>query len=421
MIRLRLLAAAVAVTAASAQVPDPLPRATPESQGMSSRQLTRVGEAVQAEIDAGLLAGAVVAIARNGKLVYFEAFGWQDKVAGIRMAHDSVFTIGSMTKPIVAVGAMALQEENKLLLNEPVSTYLPVLGSLQVIEGKAESARQPFRTVAPHRKPTIQDLMRHTAGMTYGNRGTGELFDAWPKSSISSAEQMSGPEFLAKIASLPLHSQPGTRWDYGLGFDVLGLAMEAAAKQPLEAILASRIFRPLGMVDTTFALRPENFPRFSRPSADPVTGRLPVTYDARKGVKFQCGGVCLVSTASDYLRFYQMMLNGGSLNGERIVGRKSIEYMTSNHLRDDVDRSALNAYPNIDGYGFGLGVAVRQVPGIAGTMGSPGDYHWHGATGSLGWVDPHERLVVVFLAQSPGPIRFQNRKILNALVYQALN
>jgi CubicO group peptidase (beta-lactamase class C family) len=421
MFKRSFLVTALVASAAWAQAPDPLPRATPESQGMSARQLERVGATVRALIDQERMAGAVVGIARNGKLVYLEAFGWQDKAADVRMARDSIFAIASMTKPIVAVGALILQEENWLHLNDPVGAYLPELQNLQVIDGQAESAKPPFKTVAARRKPTLQDLMRHTAGMTYGNRGTGELFAAWPSGSLASAQRMSGPEFLARLAALPLHYQPGARWDYGLGFDVLGFAMEAAAKQPLEEILTSRIFKPLRMTDTGFVLPPEKFGRFSRPLADPKTGRLPPTYDARKGSKFQCGGACLVSTVPDYLRFYQMMLDRGALDGTRIVGRKSIEYMTSNQLGDSVDRSALNDYPNIDGYGFGLGVAVRQMAGVAGVMGSPGDYHWHGAAGSLAWVDPRENLVAVFMAQSPGPIRFQNRRTFNALVYQALN
>ena len=196
--------------------------------------------------------------------------------------------------------------------------------------------------------------------------------------------------------------------------------MESAAKMPLEEILAPRIFGPLGMRDTAFVLSRDKFQRLARPLVDPKTGRLPPTYDASKGTKFQCGGGCLVTTAGDYLRFYQMLLDKGHWDGKQIVSRKSIEYMTSNQLNSDVDRSALDAYPNIEGYGFGLGVAVRQVSGIAGVLGSPGDFHWHGAAGSLGWVDPQEHLAVVFLAQTAGPIRFENRVRVSSLVYQSL-
>ncbi len=415
-----LLCLALAIaSAALAQAPDPLPRATPESQGISSSRLKRLGEAVQADIDAGKMAGVVIAIARNGKLVYHEAFGWQDKAANVRMARDSIFAIASMMKPITATGALILQEEGRLHLNDPVGTYLPVLANLAVIDGKAVEAKAPFKTVPAQRPPTLQDLMRHTAGMTFGSRGEGELYRAWPQSGITSAEALTGEEFLRKIAALPLFYQPGTKWDYSLGFEVLGLAMEAAMRQSLEEILRSRIFAKVGMDDTTFILPEAKFSRLAHPLLN-AQGRRPATFDPRGRVKFQCGGGCLVSTAGDYARFYQMLLDGGRWKGEQVIARKSLEYMTSNHLRPDVDRTALDAYPNIEGAAFGLGFAVRPGPGVAGIIGSPGEFHWHGATGSLAWVDPQERLVVVFMAHTSGPIRFENRKRVNALVYQAL-
>lgn len=405
--------------AAVAQPADPLPRATPDSQGISSERLTRLGAAVQADVDEGRMAGAVVAIARNGKLVYHEAFGWQDKAAGIRMARDSIFAIASMTKPVTATGALILQEEGRIHLNDPVGRYLPALDKLAVIDGKPEEAKAPFRTVPAVRQPTLQDLMRHTAGMTFGNRGEGELYKAWPQSGITSAENMPGEEFVRRIGSLPLFYQPGTKWNYSLGFDVLGLAMEAAAKQPLEEILRVRIFDKVGMPDTTFVLPQAKFARLAHP-LNTAQGRRPNTYDPRGGVKFHCGGGCLTTTAGDFLRFYQMLLDGGAWKGQQVIARKSLEYMLSNHLRPDVDRAALDAYPNIEGAAFGLGFAIRDGSGVQGIMGSPGEFHWHGATGSLAWVDPRERLIVVFLAHTSGPIRFENRKRVNAFVYQAL-
>jgi len=406
---------------ASAFAVEPLPRGTPESAGMSSERLARVAAAIQSDIDAGRMAGAVIAIARNGRLVYHEAFGWQDKAANVRMQKDSMFAVASMTKPLTAVGAMILQEENLLSLNEPVGKYLPVLDKWAVIDGVAGEAKAPFRTVPPVRKPTIQDLMRHTAGLSYGNRGQGDLFKAWPASGIATAEEVTGAEFLERIGSLPLFYQPGTTWDYSLSFEVLGLAMEAVAKQPLEEVLGARLFRPLGMKDTTFVLPPEKFARLARPLVNPATGKPPATFDATRGVKFQCGGGCLVTTAGDYVRFQQMLLDQGRAGKQRVVSRKSLEFMTANQLNDKVDVSRLDAYANLEGYGFGLGVAVRTAPGIAGVMGSPGEFHWHGATGSLAWVDPKEKLAVVFLAVTPGPgLRFQNRRVINALVYQAL-
>ena len=416
-----LVAAGLAFAAASAlaQAADPLPRATPDSQGISSARLKRLSDAIQSDVEANRIAGAVVAIARNGRLVYHEAFGWQDKAAQVRMARDSIFAIASMTKPITATTALILQEEGVLHLNDPVGRYLPALEKMAVIEGRPEDATAPFKTVPAARQPTLQDLMRHTAGMTFGNRGEGELYKAWPQSGITSAENMAGEEFIGKLAALPLFYQPGTRWNYSLGFDVLGLAMEAAAKQPLEQVLRSRILDKVGMADTSFVLPQAKFARLAQPLNN-AQGKRPNTYDPRGGVKFQCGGGCLVSTAGDYLRFYQMLLDGGRWNRQQVISRKSIEYMLSNHLRPDVNRSALDAYPNIEGADFGLGFAIRQGAGVQGVMGSPGEFHWHGATGSLAWVDPKERLIVVFLAHTSGPIRFENRKRVNAFVYQAL-
>lgn len=418
---MRLLAtiALAASCCAAAQPADPLPRATPDSQGLSAPRLKRLGDAVQADVEAGKYAGAVVAIARNGKLVYHEAFGWQDKAAGVRMSRDSIFAIASMTKPITATAALILQEEGALHLNDPVGRYLPALDKLAVIDGRPEEAKAPFRTVPASSPPTLQDLMRHTAGMTFGNRGTGELYKAWPQSGITSAENMSGEEFIGKIASLPLFYQPGAKWDYSLGFDVLGLAMESATRQSLEEVLRTRILDKVGMNDTTFVLPEARFPRLAHPLPT-AQGRRPNTFDPRNRVKFFCGGGCLTTTAGDYVRFYQMLLDGGRWKGEQVISRKSIEYMTSNHLRRDVDRTALDDYPNIEGSDFGLGFAVRPASGVAGIMGSPGEFHWHGATGSLAWVDPKEKLIVIFLAHSTGPVRFENRKRVNAFVYQAL-
>ena len=418
---MRLSAALAAFLAFTAHAADPLPRATPESVGVSSKRLERLDAAIRADVEKGRIPGAVLAIARDGKLVYLKAFGFLDKARAIPMRTDAIFAVASMTKPIVAAGALILQEENRMHLNEPVALYVPELDALQVIAEGPESSKAPFKTVAPRRKPTVHDLLRHTAGMTYGNRGNTELYKAWPGSGIRAAEEMTGPQFLEKIASLPLHYHPGTTWNYSLSFDVLGLVMERVTGAPLGDFLASRIFEPLGMEDTTFILPKEKYARLALPlPIDPNTGKPPATYDPRRPARFQCGGGCLVTTAEDYVRFYQMLLDKGRSGSTRVMSRKSIEHMTSNQLGPEVNVDALRTYPNINGYGFGLGVAVRLGTGVAGVMGSPGDFHWHGAAGSNAWADPHERLVVVYLAQAVGPVRFEYRRIINALVLQAL-
>ncbi|HET9270179.1 MAG TPA: serine hydrolase domain-containing protein [Vicinamibacterales bacterium] len=422
---MRLIAARACVAALVLSVAtlraDELPRATPESVGMSSQRLARIADALKNDIDNGRMPGAVIAIARKGKLVYYEAFGFLDKAKGTPMPKDAIFSIASMTKPVVAAAALTFSEENRLLVHEPVGTYLPALKKLDVAvfrSGTESYGREPAR-----RQPTIQDLMRHTAGFTYGNQGTTALHKAYPGASGNVADTMTGAEFIDALARLPLHYQPGTRWDYSYGLDILGIALESVAKQPLGRVLQDRIFRPLRMNDTAFTVPPEKVSRLARAlPVDPVTGQPQSIRDQTKPWGFECGGGCLTSTAVDYLRFAQMLLNRGALDGTRVLGRKTVEYMTADHLGPEVDASRLHNFPveHIDGYGFGLGVAVRRVPGVAGIMGSPGDYRWSGAQGTLFWVDPKEELAVVYMAQTPGAIRAHYRQVIATLVQQAI-
>jgi len=362
---------------------EPIPVAKPEAVGMSAPRLERIGQVLRADVESGRMPGAVVAIARKGKLVYYEAFGFLNKTAGTPMPKDAIFAIASMTKPMATVGALMLVEEGRLLLNDPVGEYLPQLGKMSVAVMRPGTA---MGSEAARRQPTIQDLMRHTAGVTYGNRGTSELYKMYPQGSIESAS-LTGPQFIEKLATLPLHYQPGTVWDYSLGLDVLGLAIEAVTKQPLSRFLNERLFAPLGMVDTGFVLTAEKARRLARDlPVDPETGNQQVIRYRRR--MFDCGGACAFSTATDYLRFAQMLLNRGTLEDTRILGRKTVEFMTADQLGPEVNTDRLRDYPNINGYGFGLSVAVRRGSGIAGVMGSPGDYHWGGGTGTFFWVDP---------------------------------
>ena len=422
---MRLIAAVTCVAALVLSVvtlrADELPRATPESVGMSSQRLARIADALKNDIDNGRMPGAVIAVARKGKLVYYEAFGFLDKAKGTPMPKDAIFSIASMTKPVVAAAALTFSEENRLLVHEPVGTYLPALKKMDVAVFR--SGTEPYGREPARRQPTIQDLMRHTAGFTYGNQGTTALHKAYPGGSGNVADTMTGAEFVDALARLPLHYQPGTRWDYSYGLDILGIALESVAKQPLGRLLQDRIFRPLRMNDTAFTVPPEKVSRIARAlPVDPVTGQPQSIRDQTKPWKFECGGGCLTSTALDYLRFAQMLLNRGALDGTRVLGRKTVEYMTADHLGPDVDASRLHNFPveHIDGYGFGLGVAVRRVPGVAGIMGSPGDYRWSGAQGTLFWVDPKEELAVVYMAQTPGAIRAHYRQVIATLVQQAI-
>jgi CubicO group peptidase (beta-lactamase class C family) len=267
---------------------------------------------------------------------------------------------------------------------------------------------------------TIQDLMRHTAGVSYG-RGPTPLHAISPVGSTWAATRWTGAEFIARLAELPLHYQPGSKWEYSLGLDVLGLAIEAVAGMPLRDFLAGRLFGPLGMTDTGFVVPESQIARYAKPfGTDPLTREPQTLRDGTKLNKFDCGGGCAVSTALDYLKFAQMLGNGGELDGVRILGRKTVEYMSADHLGPEVDATLLREYPNLNGYGFGLGVAVRRGAGVSGVMSSPGEFHWAGSTGTYFWVDPAEALAVVFMAHAPGAVRYYHRQLLHALVLQSL-
>jgi CubicO group peptidase (beta-lactamase class C family) len=390
----------------------------PQTLGFAPERLSRINDALEREVAAGTLPGAVIAIARGGQLAYCEAFGHLDPEARTPMPKDALFSIASMTKPMTAVGALMLYEEGRLMVNEPVGKYLPRLARMRV--GIPGCDGSPEQTVDLARDMTIQDLMRHTAGLSYG-RGSTPLHAIYPAGSTWAATRWSGAEFIARLAELPLHYQPGSKWEYSLGLDVLGLAIEAVAGMPLRDFLAERLFGPLGMRDTGFVVPESEVARYAKPhAADPLTREPQTLRDGTKLNKFDCGGGCAVSTALDYLKFAQMLANGGELDGARILGRKTVEYMSADHLAPEVDTSLLREYPNINGYGFGLGVAVRRGAGIPGVMSSPGEFHWAGSTGTYFWVDPAEALTVVFMAHAPGAIRYYHRQLLHALVFQAI-
>jgi CubicO group peptidase (beta-lactamase class C family) len=390
----------------------------PEAVGFSRERLQRIATALGGEIARGTLPGAVVAIAREGKLAYYESFGFLDPAARAPMPKDAIFSIASMTKPITAVAALMLYEEGRLMVNEPVGKYLPQLGRMRV--GTPGCDGTPAMTIDATRQMTVQDLMRHTAGVSYG-RGNTPLHKIYPVSSTWSASNWTGAEFLERLGALPLHYQPGSAWEYSLGLDVLGLLVEKIAEMPLRDFLQQRLFEPLGMIDTGFVVAPDAIARYAKVlPIDPLTREPQTIRDGTKRHKFECGGGCAVSTALDYLRFAQMLLNGGELDGARVLGRKTVEYMTADHLGPEIDATNLRNYPNLNGYGFGLGVAVRRGGGISGVASSPGEFHWAGSTGTYFWVDPKEALAVVFMAHAPGAIRYYHRQLMHALVLQAL-
>jgi CubicO group peptidase (beta-lactamase class C family) len=415
-----LMAAGVMCMPLMAQAADPLPRAKPEDVGMSSERLALIAKTVNAEIANGQLPGAVLAIARRGKLVYFETFGYRDKVAGAPMTSDAIFNIASMTKPMVAVGALQLYEQGKLLMDEPVAKYFPKFANMRVavMDAKKENI---VETVPANRKITIQDLFRHTSGLIYGGRGSTAVHKLYPEGSSQAAAAMTGAEFIDHLSSRPLLYQPGAVWDYGFGLDVLGQVVEQLTEQSLGSYLQQNVWKPLGMADTGFLIPADKAARYAVAlPTDPASGNPQSMTPLTQKTKFECGGGCAASTASDYLRFALMLMNKGKSGDARILGPKTVEYMLSNQLGPEVKNLIVNGDPTRADYGFGLGLAVRTTPGIVRMMGSVGDFSWPGASGTNWWADPHEELAVVWMAHSPGPIRWKYRQMINALVYQAI-
>ena len=277
-------------------------------------------------------------------------------------------------------------------------------------------------TTPAARPITVRDLLTHTSGLIYGGRGTTAVHKLYPAGSAAAAETLTADELLSKLSGSPLLNQPGATWDYGFGLDVTGLIVEAMTKRSLGDYLSDTVFGPLGMKDTGFLVPAENAARYAKAlPIDPETGRAQtVGPDALRAQKFECGGGCAVSTVADYLRFASMLLNGGEFGGHRILSPEVARYMLSNQLGPSVKNLIGNADPTRDGYGFGLGLAVRTTPGVARLFGSVGDFSWPGASGTNWWVDPRRRLVVVFMAHTPGPARWHYRYLINNLVYAAM-
>lgn len=396
----------------------PLPEALPEDVGMSSARLERLSAAMQRAVDSGELPGVVVVLARDGKLVYSNTFGWQNRAANIRMRVDSIFRVYSMTKPVVSVAAMMLVEEGRLALNEPVAKYIPEFREMKVgVEGTDASGKPTFSLVDAKRPITVQDLLRHTSGLTYGGVG--------PKTQVKKLYDDAGifsqkwvlADFAVALAKLPLQFQPATTWEYGHSTDILGRVVEVASGKTLDAFLTECIFRPLGMRDSGFHVPREKHDRIAEPMPDKYTGKTPELIDVREPATFFAGGHGMVSTAGDYLRFAQALLNGGTLGEVTLLGPRTVQFMSSNHLNENISHGP-NYIPG-PGYGFGLGFATRLETGQSEWPGSVGEYFWAGYAGTYFWVDPQEGLVAVLMSQEP--VRRQNyRVLLRDLVYQAI-
>ena len=421
MVSCRILAAAFGLFACTAALAaDPLPRAKPEDVGLSSERLARISAVLKADIEAGRIPGAVIAIARRGKLVALDAYGWRDKAAGVAMTTDTIFNIASMTKPMTAVGGLMLYEQGKLLIDDPLGKYFPKFTNMRV--AVSDNGEPTVDTVPANRPITIQDLMRHSSGIIYGGRGNTIVHKQYPAGSSAAATKFPSAEFMDKLASLPLLYQPATVWDYGFGLDVLGLTIEKISGQPLGQYLEANLFKPLGMTDTVFSVAGDRIARYAKPlPSDPETGKPQArSPELTQALKFECGGGCAASTASDYLRFAMMLMNGGQAGEARLLGPRTVAYMLSDQLGANIKNLVGNADPTRADYGFGLGLAVRTTPGVVRMMGSVGQFSWPGASGTDWWVDPKEELAVVYLSAAPGPIRWHYRQKINALVYQAI-
>ena len=406
-----------------------LAMAPAEQLGMSKQRLDRIHEALKQEIEQGKLAGTVVLVARKGRLVYADAAGFQDKKEGRPMPLDALFRIYSMTKPLVSVAAMMLVEEGKIQLTDPVAKFLPAFKGQQVSVARtdAEFARVTYALVSVEREMTVQDLLRHTSGLAYGEvTQNAPVKEAYSKAGVYlpgvrdfDARDVTPAEEVDHLAKAPLAHQPGTVWEYGLSVDLLGRVIEAASGKRLADFLDERLFKPLRMNDTNFWVATNQAGRLAQPlSIDAATAQPIKLIDVSKEPKNDSGGAGAVSTPADYLRFAQMLLNGGQLDGVRVLSRPTVALMTADHLGARIAPGALLTYN--PGYTFGLGFAVRQGVGVAGVVGSAGEFTWGGYAGTYFWVDPKEELVGVYMSQAPGPLNPYYRRLIKQLVYSAI-
>ncbi|MBE7941924.1 MULTISPECIES: serine hydrolase domain-containing protein [Ramlibacter] len=379
---------------------------------LNPRGLARLRDTLQSHIARGHLPGAVAVVAQGGHVAAFEAMGRRDPAADAAMAPDAIFRIYSMTKPIVSLAALMLAEEGRLQLGDPVAQYLPAFGRQQVGVPEGDGLRME----PPRRPATVHDLLRHTAGLTYEFLGTGAVNKRYAAVDIADRSRTNAA-FCEVLASLPLADHPGTVWHYSRATDVLGALLEVVSGQPLGRLLQERILGPLGMRDTAFAVPQAEWARIAEPFAtDPDSGAAVRMLEPREVPAFESGGGGLMGTAADYLAFLECLRNGGLHQGQRLVSRKTVEWMTADHLGGIPPVGELL----LPGYGFGLGFAVRLQDGLGPQPGSAGQYFWSGIGGTSFFVDPREDLVGILMTQAPGQ-RIYYRNLFRALVYAALD
>jgi CubicO group peptidase (beta-lactamase class C family) len=412
-----LLIAILALFAVYSAIGQSLPKSTPAESGLSAEKLDKIMQMLRDDTAKNLVPGAVLLVARHGKVAYFEAAGVLDPGTKAPMTTDAIFRIYSMSKPITSVSAMTLFEEGKIALSDPVSKYIPAFKNMKVIVTKTDaSGAKTTELVDATRQMTVEDLMRHTSGITYGFFGAGPGKKAYNDAGVLAGDYTNA-EFAERIAKLPLSYQPGTTWDYSHSTDILGRIVEVASGKTLYEIDKTRILDPLGMSDTNFYVTDaakqsriaEPFPN------DRTIGVGAAVGDPRVEGKWQSGGGGMMSTATDYSRFLQMMLNGGVLNGKRILTAKTVAMMTSDHTEGITPGPY---YLPGAGYGFGLGFAVRRAAGKEGES-LVGEYNWNGVAGTNFWVDPKQDMFVVFMIQSPKQ-RAHYMSVIRSMVYAAV-
>jgi CubicO group peptidase (beta-lactamase class C family) len=392
--------------------------ASPEEVGFCPKRTQKLMHVLQDEIERKRLPGAVALIARHGKIVAFESLGFQRADTATPMTKDSIFRIYSMTKPVMSVAVMMLMERGKLLLGDPVSKYLPEFAAQQVMTGAGEGGEPQLQPV--NRAATVQDLLRHTAGLTYEFLGNNPVQRQYTQGKIG-ARDRSNAEFSQALAALPLIANPGSVWEYSRATDVLGRLVEVISGQTLGTFLQEQIFSPLGMVNTGFSVPTEDHDRIAEPFArDPEGAPQMRVFDVREPVACESGGGGLASTAMDYARFLQFMLNRGELDGVRLLGSRIVDFMTTDHLGAiPVNPGGGSATLLTPGYGFGLGFAVRTALGVATVPGSVGMYYWGGLAGTTFFVDPEEDMFALMMIQAPNQREYY-RHLFRDMVYAAL-
>jgi CubicO group peptidase (beta-lactamase class C family) len=397
-----------------------LPMGKADELGFAPDRLARITETLKANIDQHDIPGAVLLIARHGKVAYFESMGALDPQGKAPMGKDAIFRIYSMSKPITTVAAMMLFEEGRITLDEPVGKYIPSLAKPEVGVEKPDPAGGPATLeLVPAKRPiSLQDLMRHTSGITYGFFGNTAVKKRYAEANLFDGD-FTNADFVERIAKLPLAYQPGTTWDYSHSTDVLGRVIEVVSGKSLYAFEKERILDPLGMSDTAFYATDEGRQgRVAEPFANDRSLGVGATFNnPRVAQKWESGGGGMVSTASDYARFLQMLLNGGTLDGKHLLGPKTVAFMTSDHLGSAIVPGPY--YLPGPGYGFGLGFAVRRDAGVGTANSSVGEYNWGGAGGTAFWVDPKEDMLVVFMMQAPSK-RTHYRAVLRDMIYASL-